>query len=221
MLNLFGKKKTKAQREAKKKGKSAPTTMDSIAKMKATVATQEKRKAHLQKKMADCLRQAKAKSKAKDKRGAMMCLKRKKMYEKEVAKMDAVQMTLEQQCFAIEGAQGNVEAVNAMSIGKNQMAAMQRGMNVDDVADLRDQITEQQDQANEVSDLLAEGMGSSALDDEDELLAELEGLDEEEADIMGLQMPSAPSTAPQGRTTTTTTTAEEDEEAEMLAQLAM
>ena len=154
-----------------------------------------------------------------------MCLKRKKMYEKEIAKMDAVQMTLEQQVFNIEGAQGNLDAVNAMKVGADQMRAMQGAVNVDAVADLRDDIQEQQDMADEVGDLLAEGMGSAAMMDEDDLLAELDELNEEDADAVGLSMPSAPTgriAGQQATTTTATATAEEDEEeAELLAQLAM
>lgn len=82
--------------------------VSSIAKIKQTIARQEKRKAFLEKKIKNELLQAKAKMKRKDKRGALMHMKRKQMYQKEIAKMEAVQMTLEQQCFNIESAQANV-----------------------------------------------------------------------------------------------------------------
>ena len=174
----------------------------------------------LEKRMKNEILQAKAKVKKGDKRGAMMHLKRKKMYEKEVAKMDAVQLTLEQQVFAIEGAQTNVEAVNAMKVGKDQMQSMQAAVNVDDVADLRDEIEEQQANANEVSDLLAEGMGAAAMMDEDDLLAELDELDAEDASAAMLAAPSAPVSLPSAPTRRIEAKGqEEDEDAEALAEL--
>ena len=166
--------------------------MTSIAKIKQTMARQEKRRTFLEKKIKNELVQAKAKMKRKDKRGALMHMKRKKMYEKEITKIDAVQMTLEQQCFNIEGAQANVEAVNAMKVGADQMKTMQQAVNVDDVADLRDEIEEQQMMGNEVSDLLAEGMGAAAMMDEDDLAAELADLEAEDASAAMAAAPMAP-----------------------------
>ena len=55
------------------------------------------RETHLQKKIKAQLLDAKAKSQAKDKKGALFALKRKKMYEGEINKINGARMTLEQQ----------------------------------------------------------------------------------------------------------------------------
>lgn len=55
------------------------------------------RENHIQKKIKMQLLDAKAKSSAKDKRGALFALKRKKMYEGEVNKLNGARMTLESQ----------------------------------------------------------------------------------------------------------------------------
>lgn len=55
------------------------------------------RETHIQKKIKAQLLDAKAKSSAKDKRGALFALKRKKMYEGEVNKLNGARMTLESQ----------------------------------------------------------------------------------------------------------------------------
>lgn len=55
------------------------------------------RESHIQKKIKAQLLEAKAKSGAKDKRGALFALKRKKMYEGEVNKLNGARMTLESQ----------------------------------------------------------------------------------------------------------------------------
>ena len=56
-----------------------------------------RRETHIQKKIKAQLLDAKAKSSAKDKRGALFALKRKKMYEGEVNKLNGARMTLESQ----------------------------------------------------------------------------------------------------------------------------
>lgn len=57
------------------------------------------RENHIQKKIKAQLLDAKAKSNAKDKRGALFALKRKKMYEGEVNKLNGARMTLESQVW--------------------------------------------------------------------------------------------------------------------------
>jgi charged multivesicular body protein 4A/B len=55
------------------------------------------RETHLQKKIKAQLLDAKNKSQLKDKKGALFALKRKKMYEGEINKINGARMTLEQQ----------------------------------------------------------------------------------------------------------------------------
>ena len=53
--------------------------------------------------------------------GAMMCLKRKKLYEKEIAKYQGARLTLEQQIITLESATVNVETFRAMRTGATAM----------------------------------------------------------------------------------------------------
>lgn len=50
-----------------------------------------------------------------------MCLKRKKMYEKQVQQLNGTRMTLETQLCAIENQSMNVEMFKAMQMGSNIM----------------------------------------------------------------------------------------------------
>ena len=52
---------------------------------------------------------------------AMMALKRKKQYENESAKIQGSRMTLETQAMAIENANVNLEAMQAMKTGADAM----------------------------------------------------------------------------------------------------
>ncbi|CAM9721264.1 unnamed protein product [Choristocarpus tenellus] len=95
-MNLFGK--------AKKQPASGTTDATStIVKLRETLDSLDKREAHIQKKIKAQLLDAKAKSGTKDKRGALFALKRKKMYEGEINKINGARMTLESQastCYA-------------------------------------------------------------------------------------------------------------------------
>ena len=67
--------------------------------MPVSVPVPESRETYIQKKIKAQLLDAKAKSKAKDKQGAMFALKRKKMFEGEVNKLNGARMTLESQVY--------------------------------------------------------------------------------------------------------------------------
>ena len=70
-MNLFGRKKAAAA--------TAQDPANTILKLRSTVETLEKRQVHLDKKIEQQTAEAKAKMAKKDKRGALYCLKRKKM----------------------------------------------------------------------------------------------------------------------------------------------
>jgi hypothetical protein len=72
MNHLFGKKKEPAPK---------PGVTEAATKMKAHLATMEKREKFIEQKIAKEVANAKERSRAKDKRGALMALKRKKMHE--------------------------------------------------------------------------------------------------------------------------------------------
>jgi len=80
-MNLFGRKR---QAAAKQTNDPAQTIM----KLRTTVETLEKRQVHLDKQVEKQTAEAKAKMGKKDKRGALYCLKRKKMYEAEIEKIN-------------------------------------------------------------------------------------------------------------------------------------
>jgi len=115
-----------------------------------------------------------------NKKSALLCLKKKKMYEKEVDKILASVFNLEQQSAVLESSQTSADIINTQLEFKTAMKKIQAKVNVDSVADLQDDIQEQMQIQEEVADILGQ---SAALDDEDELEDELNELmmeDEEE-----------------------------------------
>mmetsp|Transcript_5608 Transcript_5608/g.7105 ORF Transcript_5608/g.7105 Transcript_5608/m.7105 type:complete len:236 (+) Transcript_5608:305-1012(+) len=146
--------------------------------IKLTVARLEKRRDFLNKKVHQEITQAKLKAKANNKKGALLHIKKKKVYEKEVTKLEGQIFTLEQQSIAVESGSVNVDIVNAMKQGVAAQKHINQQIDVDATADLVDEIQEIQADADEVSELLAQPM-QDAFDD-DELMNELNELGEEE-----------------------------------------
>jgi len=186
-MNLFGRKKTAATTAA------AQDPAQTILQLRNTVDTLEKRQVHLDKKIEQQMTEAKAKMQKKDKRGALYCLKRKKMYEAEIEKINGARLTLEQQMIAIEGTVTNSETIKAMTAGKEAMANARGNATADDVGELMDDITDEVEQANDIAAAIS-APANQILDDED-LLNELNELEELELESQLLDAPAVPAAA--------------------------
>lgn len=181
-MNLFGKKKAAA---------AAPTDpTNTILRLRETLDTLDKREVHLQKKIKGQLLEAKAKSQAKDKKAALFALKRKKMYEGEINKINGARMTLEQQVIALEGSNMNYETFRAMQSGAKAMQAARGKLDVDDVDQVMDDIQEEMDIADQIGDAI--GRPAEGVFDDEELLQELNMMEEADMEEQLLSTPAVP-----------------------------
>jgi charged multivesicular body protein 4 len=116
-MNFFGsrKKTTSASKPATK------TPIEAIGAIKEQIRLMEKGSEHLEKRIKKCHMDALKKSKAKNKRGAMLDLKRKKLLEKQLSQKQAQQMNLETQLFALENAIQNKQNLDSMKHSTNAM----------------------------------------------------------------------------------------------------
>jgi charged multivesicular body protein 4 len=174
-MNLFGKKKQNA-------AAPAPSPMETIKVLRDNLVVLEKREEHITKKIESALADAKAKSQRKDKNGALFALKRKKMYESEIAKLQGARITLDSQILALESAAVNIETFRAMKAGAGAMKGMRGDIDADKVDDIMDEIQEEKDVHDAISEAISRP-GQDMFSDEDLLneLAELDALDMEEA----------------------------------------
>lgn len=116
-----------------------------------------------------------------NKAAARTALKKKRMLEQQTDKLQAQVDNLETQLFTIENASLNVETMNAMKSGAKAMKQLHKDFNMDNIEDAMDEVREQLDIGEEISDALSRPLGN--LDyDEDELDDELELLQQEELD---------------------------------------
>lgn len=171
-MNLFGRKKQAAP---------TATPVETINTLRQNLTVLEKREEHINKKIDACLAEARAKSQKKDKNGALFALKRKKMYEGEVAKLQGARITLDAQILALESAAVNIETFKAMKSGAGAMKQMRGNIDADKVDDIMDEIEEEKDIHNAISEAISRP-GQDLFNDEEllEELAELDALDAEE-----------------------------------------
>ncbi|KAJ8612212.1 hypothetical protein CTAYLR_002904 [Chrysophaeum taylorii] len=181
-MNLFGRKKAEGAR--------GPDPAQTILQMRQTVETLEKRQVHLDKKIEQQVTEAKAKMAKKDKRGALYCLKRKKMYEAEIDKINGARLQLEQQMMAIETTVTNTEIVQTMHQAKGAMESARKNMDADTVNDIMDDVKDEMEQADEISQAIS-APANDVLDDDD-LLNELNELEELELESQLLEAPAIP-----------------------------
>lgn len=118
-------------------------------------------------------------------------------YEGQVEKIMGSRMTIEQQVMAIENANVNLETMNAMRSGADAMKAIHGNLliislinfrNIDKVDETMDDIREQMDLANEISEAISQPVNFGVEFDEDELTLELEALEQEEVDAISLDV---------------------------------
>lgn len=122
---------------------------------------------------------------------ALQALKRKKRYEQQLTQIDGTLTTLEYQRETLESAQTNAEVLKTMGLAANAFKKANAELDVDKVHDLKDDIAEQQELANEIATVISSPMGIDSQIDEDELMKELEELEQESLDDQLLNIPPA------------------------------
>jgi charged multivesicular body protein 4 len=97
---------------------------------------------------------------------AIAALKRKKQYEAQIDKISGARMTIETQMMAIESANINLETMNAMKAGAQAIKQIHGSMSIEQVDKTMDDIRDQMDLANEISDAIAQPLSFGAEIDE-------------------------------------------------------
>jgi len=134
------------------------------------------RQEHISSKIDSLIVEAKAKMAKGDKKGALFSMKRKKLYEAEIDKIENVKMTLETQVINLESAAQNAETFKAMQAGNTTMKKIRQDVGIEQVDNIMDEIKEEMDMASEINSAIAQPVDPLMCDDDD-LLAELNDLE--------------------------------------------
>ncbi|GAU48183.1 hypothetical protein TSUD_141720 [Trifolium subterraneum] len=175
----------------------------------------EKKEKVLLKKAGAEVEKAKEFTKGKNKKAAIQCLKRKRLYEQQIEQLGNFQLRIHDQMIMLEGAKATTETVDALRTGAATMKAMQKATYTENM--------------KMIQEALSAPIGAAADFDEDELEAELEELESAELEEQLLQpattAPAAAVHAPAGRQPTRPVpakpTPEEDELAALQAEMAL
>ena len=194
---LFGKKKP-----------IPPQPSKAIDKLRETLQLLETREAHLEQQINTLKEDAKRYLREKNKPRALNALKKSKLLEKEFDSIEGQKFNLEAQISALTQAITNSETIAAMRLGKETLAGMESKVDADKVAETMEDISDSIAKMEEVTDVMARPIGT--ITDEDDLLAELNGLSieqekpEEKPEEKLISLPNVP-----------TDTQEEDEDIEL------
>ncbi|KAG9122466.1 ESCRT-III subunit protein snf7 [Ceratobasidium sp. 392] len=210
---------------------SRATARDAIVNTRQHLAVLDKKEENLQRKIEEEMKKAKANA-VNNKAAATAALRRKKLHEAELEKLYGQRMTLETQLNAIENANLNAETMAAMRQGAQALRDIHGNLTIDKVDATMDQVREQMELTNEISEAISNPLGMTGVDvDEDELKEELAELEQEElndrlmgADRVPVHTPAVtagPSTVSAGRAKEAEEDAEERELRELQAALAM
>uniref|UniRef100_A0A0G4I9H6 Uncharacterized protein n=1 Tax=Chromera velia CCMP2878 TaxID=1169474 RepID=A0A0G4I9H6_9ALVE len=187
MRLFFGKKKEETPQV------DIPTA---IKQNKEALEVLEKRHALLEKKIQKEQEDAIAKTRAKNKSGALMALKRKQMFTAQMEQVNNQRLTLEQQVMTLESSQSQAAAVGALKVGVQAQKVMGQTLNIDKIDELMDDIQEQKDLQNEIDEVFKQQ--ANVVGDDEDLLAELAELEGQQLDDRLLEASGVPSSVPTG-----------------------
>lgn len=145
----------------------------SLAKLNEAIESATTRETHIQRKIDTAVTQAQRKLRFGNKKGALFCMKQKKLYEKELDKLSNVKMTLETQIIQLESATHNKGTFSAMQSGNAAMLRLRKAFGLDQVDKLMDDMKDEMEMADEINHAIGSPL-DPYLEDDDELLAELE-----------------------------------------------
>ncbi|KAJ7095328.1 vacuolar-sorting protein SNF7 [Mycena belliarum] len=213
IMSYFGRRDTKQ------------SAREAIVGLRQQLQMIEKKEDHLQKKIEQELKIAKANA-VSNKPLATSALKRKRANETQLEQLRGQQLQLEMQVNTLESANLNAETMAAMKKAAEVLQQIHSGMSVAKVDETMAAITEQREVANEITELISNPAGMDPIGD-DELLNELHELEDEVlserlagADHVPIHMPDGASRAAERPVAVT----EDDEEAalrQLQAEMAM
>lgn len=164
-----------------KSNKNKDLTKKAIIELREHINLLTKKQSHLQTQIITTENDAKRFLNKGNRNLAKNSLKRKKIYESQLDKLDGQINSLEQQLFTIETSNLNAETMRAMQQGAKAMKSIHKNMDIDQVDETMDNVREQVELSEEISDAISKPLylANNNDVDEDELDQELELLQQE------------------------------------------
>jgi len=121
---------------------------------------------------------------------ALRVLKQKRMYEKQRDVLYNQSFNVDQTRFAIQNVKDTVTTVNAMKAASTQLKTEMKQLNLDQIEDLHDDMSDLLEDAEEVNEIMGRAYGVPEELDEADLMDELGALEDELAQEESEELPS-------------------------------
>ncbi|KAF7977641.1 hypothetical protein HWV62_3056 [Athelia sp. TMB] len=193
---------------------------DAIVTLRQQLQMIEKKEEYLQKKIDEELKKAKANA-VTNKAAATAALRRKKASEAELDRMAGTRLQLEMQVNTLESANLNAETMAAMKKASDALNVIHGNMTLDKVDSVMAKVAEEREIANEIANVISAPPYGNTEEDEEELKAQLDELEQEQLDAVLMGASHAPIHSPSGpsRVAAPPVAAKEDDEDAELRQL--
>lgn len=208
MHRLFGSGKPGGgkKKEDEEEEKPKPTLGDAAKSMDNRVAALDTKIKAIDAELLrykEQLKRANPTTKAGIQKRALATLKRKKMYESQRDSMVSQAFNIEQTAFAIETMQDTHIAVEAMKDATKTLQMEQQKISLDDIEDMQDDLFDLLEEQEEIQEIMGRNYATPDGIDEDDLEAELagledvfEGIDLEDSNTTKVSMPAQPADEP-------------------------
>lgn len=151
--------------------------LEAIEQFKKTLSFLDEKINSMNEKIKIYLEEATKSYKLKNKSSALYQLKLKKMYEKEIKKMESIKFNIESNILHMESVTVMLETVNTIKNTTSQIQIINKNLDISKVENIIEEICEQRDTSNDIENILTD----TTIDeyDEEELLKELDCFEDE------------------------------------------
>jgi len=193
---------------------------DAIVTLRQQLQMIEKKEEYLQKKIDEELKKARDNA-VTNRNAATAALRRKKASEAELDRMAGTRLQLEMQVNTLESANLNAETMQAMKKASDALNVIHGNMTLDKVDSVMAKVAEEREIANEIANVISAPPYGNTEEDEEELKAQLDELEQEQLDTQLAGASHVPIHSPSGpsRIAAPPTAAKEDDEDAELRQL--
>lgn len=177
---------------------------DAVEKLQSTLSFLDKKIVNMNGSVEKYTTEARRLYAHKNKQAAIHQLRLKKMYEREVSKMDSLKFNIESNILHMESVGVMMETVSTIKETSHQFQIVSRHVDIDKLEDSIEEMFEQRDTSKDIENILND-MHNAHEFDEDELLQELETLITDDQPLPSLptfsaeglivSMPEAPTTS--------------------------
>jgi hypothetical protein len=175
LFNLFGRKPQK--NEELFKTDNITKTNDVITNLRRQVESIEKRNNYTDLKINKLVTEIKICANS-DKKKALILLNKKKILDEEVKKNIGMIDIIERQIISLENSCINQQVFKSMKEGNNLIKSSNANLNIDKIEDLMDEIEEQKEVSQSISDIFSDRV--NRIYEDDDLLQQLEEYSEKE-----------------------------------------